>query len=32
MLAVVRQRAIISAHHLLTHAGIAGAYSTAFWW
>jgi EmrB/QacA subfamily drug resistance transporter len=32
VLAVVLQRAIISAHHPLTPAGIAGAYSTAFWW
>jgi MFS family permease len=32
VLAVVLQRAIISAHHPLTPTGIAGAYSTAFWW
>jgi hypothetical protein len=32
VLAVVLQRAIISAHHPLTQAGLAGAYSTAFWW
>jgi hypothetical protein len=32
VLAVVLQRALISAPHPLTHAGIAGAYSTAFWW
>jgi MFS family permease len=32
VLAVVLQRGIISAPHPLTHAGIAGAYSTAFWW
>jgi hypothetical protein len=32
VLAVVLQRGIISAHHPLTPAGIAGAYSTAFWW
>jgi EmrB/QacA subfamily drug resistance transporter len=32
VLAVVLQRALISAHHPLTPAGIAGAYSTAFWW
>jgi len=29
---VVLQRALISAHHPLTPAGVAGAYSTAFWW
>jgi EmrB/QacA subfamily drug resistance transporter len=32
VLAVVLQRALISAHHPLTTAGVAGAYSTAFWW
>jgi EmrB/QacA subfamily drug resistance transporter len=32
VLAVVLQRGLISAHHPLTQAGIAGAYSTAFWW
>jgi EmrB/QacA subfamily drug resistance transporter len=32
VLAVVLQRALISAHHPLTSAGVAGAYSTAFWW
>ena len=32
VLAVVLQRALISAHHPLTPAGVAGAYSTAFWW
>jgi EmrB/QacA subfamily drug resistance transporter len=32
VLAVVLQRAIISAGHPLTQSGIAGAYSTAFWW
>jgi EmrB/QacA subfamily drug resistance transporter len=32
VLAVVLQRALISAHHPLTQAGVAGAYSTAFWW
>jgi EmrB/QacA subfamily drug resistance transporter len=32
VLAVVLQRAIASAPHPLTHAGIAGAYATAFWW
>jgi EmrB/QacA subfamily drug resistance transporter len=32
VLAVVLQRAIAAAHHPLTHAAIAGAYSTAFWW
>ena len=32
VLAVVLQRALISAHHPLTQAGAAGAYSTAFWW
>jgi EmrB/QacA subfamily drug resistance transporter len=31
-LAVVLQRAIVSAHHPLTQGGLAGAYSTAFWW
>ncbi len=32
VLAVVLQRSLISAHHPLTHDGIAAAYSTAFWW
>jgi EmrB/QacA subfamily drug resistance transporter len=32
VLAVVLQRALISAHHPLTRTGVAGAYSTAFWW
>jgi MFS family permease len=32
VLAVVLQRALISAPHPLTSTGIAGAYSTAFWW
>jgi len=32
VLAVVLQRALVSAHHPLTAAGRAGAYSTAFWW
>jgi MFS family permease len=32
VLAVVLQRALLSAHHPLTAAGEAGAYSTAFWW
>jgi EmrB/QacA subfamily drug resistance transporter len=32
VLAVVLQRALISAHHPLTPAGAAGAYATAFWW
>jgi EmrB/QacA subfamily drug resistance transporter len=32
VLAVVLQRAISSAGHPLTQSGIAGAYSTAFWW
>jgi MFS family permease len=32
VLAVVLQRAIISAHHPLTQAGVADAYATAFWW
>jgi EmrB/QacA subfamily drug resistance transporter len=32
VLAVVLQRALISAPHPLTNAGQAGAYSTAFWW
>jgi EmrB/QacA subfamily drug resistance transporter len=32
VLAVVLQRALISAPHPLTDAGIAGAYSTALWW
>jgi EmrB/QacA subfamily drug resistance transporter len=32
VLAVVLQRAIVSAHHPLTQSGLAGAYSTAFWW
>jgi EmrB/QacA subfamily drug resistance transporter len=32
VLAVVLQRALISAHHPLTPDGVAGAYSTAFWW
>jgi MFS family permease len=32
VLAVVLQRALISAHHPLTPDGMAGAYSTAFWW
>jgi MFS family permease len=32
VLAVVLQRALISAHHPLTADGAAGAYSTAFWW
>ena len=32
VLAVVLQRALISAPHPLTHDGMAGAYSTAFWW
>ena len=29
---MVLQRALIAAHHPLTAAGEAGAYSTAFWW
>jgi EmrB/QacA subfamily drug resistance transporter len=32
VLAVVLQRALIEAHHPLTDAGAAGAYSVAFWW
>jgi EmrB/QacA subfamily drug resistance transporter len=32
VLAVVLQRALISAHHPLTPDATAGAYSTAFWW
>jgi EmrB/QacA subfamily drug resistance transporter len=32
VLAVVLQRALISAPHPLTDAGMAGAYSTALWW
>ncbi|MEA2349751.1 MAG: hypothetical protein QOG86_692, partial [Thermoleophilaceae bacterium] len=32
LLAVVLQRALIAAPHPLTQAGMAGAYSTAFWW
>src|SRR5205807_55051 len=32
VLAVVLQRALISAHHPLTPAGVAGAYSPAVWW
>jgi EmrB/QacA subfamily drug resistance transporter len=32
VLAVVLQRALISAPHPLTPDGMAGAYSTAFWW
>jgi len=32
VLAVVLQRALISAHHPLTPTGVAGAYSIAFWW
>ena len=32
VLAVVLQRALISAHHPLTSDATAGAYSTAFWW
>jgi MFS family permease len=32
VLAVVLQRALISAPHPLTSAGMAGAYATAFWW
>src|SRR5207247_10055807 len=32
VLAVVLQRALISAHHPLTPTGEAGAYSVAFWW
>ncbi|MCW3064355.1 MAG: family efflux transporter permease subunit [Solirubrobacterales bacterium] len=32
VLAVVLQRSLIAAHHPLTPAGAAGAYSTAFWW
>jgi EmrB/QacA subfamily drug resistance transporter len=32
VLAVVLQRALISAHHPLTPDAVAGAYSTAFWW
>jgi MFS family permease len=32
VLAVVLQRALVSAPHPLTAAGEAGAYSTAFWW
>jgi hypothetical protein len=32
VLAVVLQRALVSAPHPLTAAGAAGAYSTAFWW
>jgi EmrB/QacA subfamily drug resistance transporter len=32
LLAVVLQRALVSAGHPLTRTGIAGAYGTAFWW
>jgi EmrB/QacA subfamily drug resistance transporter len=32
VLAVVLQRGLISAHHPLTAAGRAGAFSAAFWW
>jgi EmrB/QacA subfamily drug resistance transporter len=32
VLAVVLQRALVSAHHPLTAASAAGAYGTAFWW
>jgi MFS family permease len=32
VLAVVLQRALISAHHPLTDTGAAGAYAVAFWW
>jgi EmrB/QacA subfamily drug resistance transporter len=32
LLAVVLQRALLSAHHPLTATGMAGAYATAFWW
>jgi EmrB/QacA subfamily drug resistance transporter len=32
VLAVVLQRALVSAPHPLTQDGVAGAYSTAFWW
>jgi hypothetical protein len=32
VLAVVLQRALISAPHPLTPDGTAGAYATAFWW
>jgi EmrB/QacA subfamily drug resistance transporter len=32
VLAVVLQRALVSAHHPLTPEGVAGAYATAFWW
>ena len=32
VLAVVLERGLVSAHHPLTHEGVAGAYSTAFWW
>jgi EmrB/QacA subfamily drug resistance transporter len=32
VLAVVLQRALISANHPLTPEGVAGAYSVAFWW
>ncbi|MEA2430155.1 MAG: hypothetical protein QOI19_628, partial [Thermoleophilaceae bacterium] len=32
VLAVVLERALVSAHHPLTASGAAGAYSVAFWW
>src|SRR4051812_14085507 len=32
VLAVVLERALVSAHHPLTSDAVAGAYATAFWW
>jgi MFS family permease len=32
VLAVVLERALVSAHHPLTSNAVAGAYATAFWW